>query len=489
MSEADKLRSNDLHRKNIIMLIAFSIAVIGALSVTFIQTEFNKSIVYGSGLATYLIGYVILHFIKKGHWFPYYMVLVGNTTMIIYTGIYGGGVQTLGIFFFILFISTAHFIAPVFITSFILGLVGLFMTWSFPDPAQAEVIEQGALSFIVAFVLSGMVSIIVIHLNKNQFGQIELLLKQSEQDAHEKEKQRQALEENVDGIIAHITDVNTRVQHNVQAQDELANVITEIAAGSTSQTDQIISISENAQNTVEQMNAMLGDLESLKQSFLASEQEVVAGNQLSVTLSENMNTMITHIQTLSETFNHLTENVQETSQFLEQITDVSKQTNLLALNASIEAARAGDAGQGFAVVAEEIRKLADTTNDIVSKIATNMEVVHDTNNEALKQMTFNLETVTQQVDDTNSVSHSFAEITAYFQELNEQFEHFTTLAAEAGDSAEEIGTATTDLSSVIEEASAGLQEMSATVENTQEDHHEISDAMKNTESIAKSMEA
>src|SRR5699024_1065546 len=161
--------------------------------------------------------------------------------MIVYPSLYGGGVQTLGIFFFILFISTAHFILPVFVTSFILGLIGLTITRFIPDPTQASVIEEGSLSFIVAFLLSGMVSMIVIQLNQKQFNQIETLLKESEREAIEKEQQRQTLEDNVTGIITHITDVNERVQQNVQAQNEVTNVITEIAAGSTSQTDQIIS--------------------------------------------------------------------------------------------------------------------------------------------------------------------------------------------------------------------------------------------------------
>lgn len=488
MSATHELRQADLHRKNIIMLFAFSMAVLGALAVTFVQKDFDRSIVYGSGLIAYVIGYFILTFIKRTNWFPYYMVLVGNFTMIIYTTIYGGGVQTLGIFFFILFISTAHFILPVFITSFILGLTGLTITRLIPDPTQANIIEEGAVSFIVAFLLSGMVSMIVIQLNKKQFNQIETLLEESERNAIEKEQQRQTLEDNISGIITHITDVNGRVQQNVQAQNEVTNVITEIAAGSTSQTDQIISISEHAQSTLEQMNNMLENLTALQQSFRTSEKQVHAGNELSITLSDDMNNMIAHIHTLSETFNDLTDNVQETSQFLEQITDVSKQTNLLALNASIEAARAGEAGQGFAVVADEIRKLADTTNDIVHKIATNMDVVHQTNHTALEQMAFNLETVTKQVDDSHEVSQAFVEVTSYFQELHDQFGQFTTLATEAVHSAEEIGTSTNDLSAVIEETSAGLQEMSATIENVQEDHHQISNAMKDTEAIAKRME-
>src|SRR5690625_6623291 len=116
-----------------------------------------------------------------------------------------------------------------------------------------------------------------------------------------------------------------------------------------------------------------------------------------------MNNMIGHIRELSDTFHSLTSNIQETGQFLEQITDVSKQTNLLALNASIEAARAGEAGQGFSVVANEIRNLAETTNNIVDQITVNLNEVNVTNRTALEAMKTNVENVTNNLKETREV--------------------------------------------------------------------------------------
>lgn len=63
--EADTLRLQDLKRKNVIMLVAFSIAVIGALLVTIIQRDFDRSIVYGTGLGAYIIGYLVITFTKS----------------------------------------------------------------------------------------------------------------------------------------------------------------------------------------------------------------------------------------------------------------------------------------------------------------------------------------------------------------------------------------------------------------------------------------
>src|SRR5699024_1987720 len=122
-------------------------------------------------------------------------------------------------------------------------------------------------SFVAAYLLSGMVSVIVIHLNKKQFHQIEELLAKSEQETVEKAQQHHVLEQNVGTMIAQITNVNDKVQHNAEAQNELTSVITEIAVGSTSQSDQIVAISEHAQSTMEQMSEMLQALQRLQEAF------------------------------------------------------------------------------------------------------------------------------------------------------------------------------------------------------------------------------
>src|SRR5699024_4055766 len=115
------------------------------------------------------------------------------------------------------------------------------------------------------------------------------------------------------------------------------------------------------------MNELIHELDVLKDNFDVTKISSYAGNDLPHILHIIINTLQQKIETTGATFQSLTKNIEETYDFLQEIVDVSEQTNLLALNASIEAARAGDAGKGFSVVAEEIRKLAETTNEIVDR--------------------------------------------------------------------------------------------------------------------------
>src|SRR5690625_4890541 len=130
-----------------------------------------------------------------------------------------------------------------------------------------------------------------------------------------------------------------------------------------------------------------------------------------------MNNMIGHIRELSDTFHSLTSNIQETGQFLEQITDVSKQTNLLALNAAIEAARAGEAGQGFAVVADEVRKLADESAHSALQITNLVRTIQEETATAVHSMEDGTEKVAEGLNKTNDLSAVFHTIERAVQDV------------------------------------------------------------------------
>src|SRR5699024_5716820 len=119
MTETEKLKNEDLRRKNFIIFIAFSIAVLGALLVTFIHKDFDHSIIYASRLIIYLLSYVIIKLTTKETLFSISLVVIALGTMYTFLFVFGGGVQTLGVFFFLLILLTNHFIAPLFLSGFI----------------------------------------------------------------------------------------------------------------------------------------------------------------------------------------------------------------------------------------------------------------------------------------------------------------------------------------------------------------------------------
>src|SRR5690625_3563211 len=419
--------------------------------------------------------------------FSYFLMFVGYTVMAFNILVNGASVTDVTIFFFLLLLSIAQLRLSLFFIGYILGIVGITATLYFPDASSGEILSDSYVSLLVTYILTGLVGGVIVYLSNYQQKYINELMEQSQSEAILKEQINERLQSGVEDLNVKFTEVNDRVEHNYIAQNELSTVINELTSSTTAISDEVTSISENAVNAASQMNQMVTNFSELKEDFIESEQMAEDGNKLANELSLKMNEVLGHIQDLSNTFHSLTSNVESMSNFLTQITDVSEQTNLLALNASIEASRAGEAGQGFSVVANEIRKLAEVTNGIVEKIEQNVQEVNKTNHHAVEQMNLNMEIVRTQTVETAKVNDMFDQITKYLMRLNEEFTVFEKLAQDSEKRAVDIGNSTTDLSAMIEESAASFEEISATVENLNKENYSIRDDMIETEKIAQQL--
>ena len=110
--------------------------------------------------------------------------------------------------------------------------------------------------------------------------------------------------------------------------------------------------------------------------------------------------------------------VKETDQVLSLIKGIASQTNLLGLNAAIEAARVGDAGRGFGVVAEEIRKLATTTSESINKIEAMVKTIQIDSADAYRQLSQMKEVVTQVADAATHVAGAVEQTSGMAQRLS-----------------------------------------------------------------------
>lgn len=159
---------------------------------------------------------------------------------------------------------------------------------------------------------------------------------------------------------------------------------------------------ENAENNAKELSKANENLENIKNDMI----------KLNAVLSNISQKEIE----LSQKLNQTSRNTEEVKTVLTVINDISDQTNLLALNAAIEAARAGEAGRGFAVVADEVRKLAEKTQKSLDEINTTINLVVQSVNDASSQMEESTKDITDISENARSLEDIVSKNTIIIQE-------------------------------------------------------------------------
>jgi methyl-accepting chemotaxis protein len=245
--------------------------------------------------------------------------------------------------------------------------------------------------------------------------------------------------------------------------------------GQRAETNNAISIMKEIKNISQDVNIKVNDISLSAANAL---EKTKIGN---VKLSE----YIVHLKDVNVTMEEavkvlevLVTQAREMNNILDLIRGISEQTNLLSLNASIEAARAGSAGRGFSVVADEIRKLSDSSKELVDQIANIIEAIQLSMNNMTQKLANSRGELEKSNDMANVVMGSFNDIRdanevecAMVMEIKRMMEELLAGVANIAESMERIENATNentlasqDISATVEEETANLQEVSGRME-------------------------
>lgn len=223
----------------------------------------------------------------------------------------------------------------------------------------------------------------------------------------------------LDQIQPLLTQVVSTSEKIAENADQSAAVSAETLEGANKQQDDVIQLasavtelSATAQNVAEN-TVTAADATAEIKSNVAQGQQVLNQANLSIeSLAEN-------VQVSSQVINRVSKDSQEIQTVMDVIQEIAEQTNLLALNAAIEAARAGEQGRGFAVVADEVRSLAKRTQESTAEIQSKIERLQSSAIEAVNSMHIGSERAAESELKTTEANQKLKDIIYNIDELND----------------------------------------------------------------------
>ncbi|MBI5749178.1 MAG: methyl-accepting chemotaxis protein [Nitrospinae bacterium] len=256
----------------------------------------------------------------------------------------------------------------------------------------------------------------------------------------------------VDDINNALSQVLATTKMVTSSANELSKDSAQIVDGAKSQSDK----STNVATAMEEMSATVTEIaknsgEAANASKEARDMAVKGGDVVKKTL-DGMGRIASSVERSANTIKILEKSSAQIGEIVKVIDDIADQTNLLALNAAIEAARAGEQGRGFAVVADEVRKLAEKTSKATKEIADMIKAI--------------------QVDTKNAVSA--------MDEGTKEGKAGVSLASEAGAALDKIVETVKRVSDMIAQIATAAEEQSATTEEITRNIGSIAEVSKDT---------
>lgn len=289
-------------------------------------------------------------------------------------------------------------------------------------------------------------------------------------------------------VAASSEELTANSEETTKATEMIAHTMEEMANGSTQQiqsVEETVVIVKEVSTGVTQIASNARQVEITANE--ASEKAVLGNEAIGQAISQ-MKSINNTVNGLSGVVRGLGEKSNEIGQIIESITNIASQTNLLALNAAIEAARAGEQGRGFAVVADEVRKLAEESAKSAQQIASLISSIQGQTQEAVQSMDQATEEVDTGITVVNKAGESFQQIQHSVSQVANEIQEVSVAIEQISKSTDQIVSNVDVIAEVSETVSAGTQNVSAASEEQLASMEEIASSSSALSQMAEDLQ-
>jgi methyl-accepting chemotaxis protein len=278
--------------------------------------------------------------------------------------------------------------------------------------------------------------------------------------------------DNLDGIVGQVIKTSTNVSHTNEAMLETNREAFHVS-------NEVATAIERMLQLLEEQMRDIGNASTTAEAMKKAMDEVVHEARVQYeSVRSGTQEIRDVVETSAKAVQSLHSRTAEIGNIIGVITEITNQTNLLALNAAIEAARAGEQGRGFAVVADEVRSLAQKTQDSTSEIEALISTLQQGSDNAVTSMESNTQSITGLVSKASHATESLNSITESVRSIAEMNTLIATAAEEQSHVVNEVNNNVRNIQKASEETASGAEQVSTA-------SHEIAELSENLSSVVK----